>query len=192
MDREEIQKNKEHFIEICQSTIKREGIDRLLTWLQNTDFFSAPASTKYHDSVEGGLCYHSLKVYNFLKRMGLTNYSDESVAIVALFHDLCKVNFYKTDYKNQKDENGVWQKVPYYTVDDKLAMGHGEASVFILQTFIKLTKDESLAIRWHMGGFDESVRGGSIAISKAYEQSPLPVELHIADLRATYLNIDLQ
>ena len=86
----------------------------------------------------------------------------------------------------------MWQKVPYYTVDDKLAMGHGEASVFILQTFIKLTKDESLAIRWHMGGFDESVRGGSIAISKAYEQSPLPVELHIADLRATYLNIDLQ
>lgn len=147
-------------------------------WLEKTDFFTAPASTKYHLSVEGGLLEHSLNVYNRLlelvknenlKRTG-SNVVDErtleNVTICALLHDVCKVNFYKVAYRNQKNETTKeWKKVPYYTVEDKFPYGHGEKSVFLIERFIRLTVEEAMAIRWHMGGFDEAVKGGFYAFN---------------------------
>lgn len=185
---DELYDNKQRFLAICRSEIKRAGIDKLLAWLEDTDFYEAPASTKFHDCDRGGLCHHSLKVYDFLTENTIGDFSPESMAIVALFHDLCKVNFYKVDYKNQKNANGVWERVPFYTVDDQLALGHGEASLYVLSTFLTLTHEEAVAIRWHMGGFDKAVQGGELAIGKAFEKSALAVELSIADLRATYEN----
>lgn len=180
--------NKERFISICKEHIKRDGINTLLDYLEKTDFYTAPASTKYHLCVEGGLCEHSLNVYDMLKNnhFGL-NCSEETYAIVALFHDICKINFYKVDYKNAKNEQCVWEKVPFYAVEDSLPYGHGEKSVYILSGFMKLNRDEAMAINWHMGGFDDRAKGGSFALSTAFEKYPLAVELHIADMRAMYL-----
>ena len=148
--------NKQRFIEIYKANIKREGADRLLDYLCASDFFSAPASTRFHGSSPGGLCEHSLNVYECLKdimerpRMkevyGIDYYSDESIAIVSLLHDLCKVDFYVESTRNVK-ENGVWKSVPFYTIDDKLPYGHGEKSVYIVSGFMRLTRDEAFAIR---------------------------------------------
>ena len=120
------------------------------------------------------------------KQLGF-EYSDESLAIVALLHDLCKVNFYKTEMRNVK-KNGTWESVPYYTIDDTLPYGHGEKSVYIANGFLRLTRDEAIAINWHMGGFDEAAKSGGFSISHAYEKYPLAVLLHMADLEATYLS----
>ena len=191
--------NKERFIDIFRTNITREGSDALLSFLCSDacDFFTAPASTRYHGAHEGGLCEHSLNVYDCLvdqlarKRMTDTygiKYSDESIAIAALLHDLCKANFYKTSTRNVKnDATGQWEKVPYYTVADQLPYGHGEKSVYLIEHFMRLKTAEAIAIRWHMGGFDDAVRGGSFAVSDAYNSYPLAVKLHIADLTATYL-----
>ena len=114
--------------------------------------------------------------------------SAESFAVCALLHDLCKAQFYKTSTRNVKnDETGQWEKKPFYTVDDAFPFGHGEKSVFLIERFMRLKTAEAIAIRWHMGGFDEAARGGSFAISHAYEKYPLAVKLHLADLESTYL-----
>lgn len=183
--------NKQLFLDMCRANIKRDGIDKLLSWLQNeTDFFSAPASSKYHEAYQGGLCEHSITVFNKLIQVEpiRNKYSIETLTIVALFHDLCKTNYYKIDFRNVKDEKtGQWNKVQCYTVEDKLGMGHGEASVYLINRYMQLSIEEARAIRWHMGAFDSSVTGSnSKAFSYAFEQTPLAVELHIADLRATY------
>lgn len=186
---------KNEFINIFKSNVKREGSEKLLEWLEKTDFFTAPASTKFHSCHEGGLCYHSLKVYyRFLNKIkneygeDFTNkISMESIAIIALLHDLCKVNYYKIEMRNVK-ENGVWIQKPYYTVEDKLPYGHGEKSVYILSGFIKLTRDEAMAINWHMGGFDSRVQGGSYAIKDAFYNYPIALLFHLSDIEATYLD----
>lgn len=184
---------KNEFLEICRTRIKRDGIEDLLRWIENSDFFTAPASTKYHGAYEGGLVEHSLNVYRCLdgivKRYPDLNISDESVAICALFHDLCKANFYKVGTRNVKDDvTGQWYKKEVYEIDERFPIGHGEKSCIIVQWFLtKLTTDELLAIRYHMGGFDPIVKGGDYGMSKAYESSPLAPMLHLADLEATYL-----
>ena len=189
--------SKEEFIEIFTSCITRDGADKLLDFLEHKcDFFTAPASARYHGAYEGGLCDHSLNVYHclvdYLQRERVQElygleYSDESIAIVALLHDLCKIGCYKKGTRNVKDESGKWQTVPTYTFDDPLPYGHGEKSVYIANGYIRLNREEAMAIRWHMGGFDDAVRGGSFAVSDAYNRYPLAVKLHIADLEATYL-----
>ena len=179
--------NKELFYNLCNENIKRDGIDKLLNWLEKTDFFTAPASTRFHGAKENGLIEHSLNVYQMLLSNGIDNSNIETKTIVSLFHDLCKVNFYKVDYRNAKNDKGVWEKVPYYVVEDEFPYGHGEKSVYIINSFLKLTTEEAMAIRWHMGGFDDSVKGGSYALSNAFEKYPLALELHIADMRATYI-----
>lgn len=180
--------NKELFLEAYRRNITREGSDKLLAWLEKTDFFTAPASTKYHSAVEGGLCEHSLNVYKAIMKRYSGEHSDETLAIVSLLHDLCKAEFYKTQLRNVKNEQtGSWEKVPYYTIDDRFPFGHGEKSVFLIERFMRLTIEEAIAIRWHMGGFDESVRAGGYTVSNAYEKYPLAVKLHIADIEATYL-----
>jgi hypothetical protein len=180
------------FLSICQDTIHRDGIDDLLNYIQQSDFFTAPASTKYHGAYAGGLLQHSLNVYDCLVRLCAshpeTNVSAESIAISALFHDICKANFYKKSYRNVKnDKTGQWEQREYYDIDDKLPLGHGEKSVIILQGFLKLTEDEIYAIRWHMGGFDNAVVGGDYGMTKAYELCPFAVLLHMADIETSYL-----
>ena len=181
---------KQEFIDIFKENIKRPGSEKLLEWLSQSDFFIAPASTKYHSAFEGGLVQHSLNVYKLLKKRcaeyGITD--GESIAICGLLHDICKANFYTISYRNAKNERGVWEKVPYYTVDDQFPFGHGEKSVFVVERFMRLRENEAIAIRWHMGGFDEAAKSGGFSISHAYEKYPLAVLLHMADLEATYLS----
>ena len=185
---------KERFIEIYKKNIHREGSEKLLDYLISggSDFFSAPASTKYHGSYEGGLLEHSLNVYdclvNYLERTRTKevynmNYTDENIAIAALLHDLCKMNFYKTDFRNSKNEQGVWEKVPYYTIDDQLPYGHGEKSVYIITGFMRLTREEAFAIRYHMGfsGIEDKN-----TIGRVFEQFPLAFALSVADMEASY------
>ena len=185
---------KQEFLDIYKQYVHREGADKLLEYLlsTNSDFFTAPASTRYHGSFEEGLLEHSLNVYDCLKdylsreRAKETykmKFSDESVAIVALLHDLCKVNFYKTDYRNSKNEKGIWEKVPYYTIDDQLPYGHGEKSVYIITGFMKLTREEAFAIRYHMGFSGVEDKN---TIGKVFEQFPLAFALCVADMEASY------
>ena len=178
------------FIDIFSKEIKRNGSEELLNWLKSTDFFKAPASTKYHCACTGGLVQHSVTVYHTLmdRFFDETTDSKESFAICALLHDLCKVQFYKVSSRNVKnDKTGEWEKKPFYSVDDVFPYGHGEKSVFLIERFMRLKSSEAMAIRWHMGGFDDSVKAGSFSLSVAFEKYPFIVKLHIADLEATYL-----
>ena len=179
---------KENFLELLRN-IDREGMDALLTFLEKSDFFVAPASTKFHGDYEGGLVEHSLKVYEILsKKMKNLDIdlkiSEDTLKIVALLHDICKVNFYKIEYRNAKNAAGVWEKVPYYTVEDTIPYGHGEKSVMMLTEYIKLTPEEKYAIRWHMG-FSEPKEIYS-TLGQAIKKYPLILLLNEADLEATY------
>lgn len=185
----------ERFIELYQANIKRKGSEELLEYLKKSDFFTAPASTRFHLACEGGLVEHSVNVYLRLKSLLDLEYgekrpeiySDETVAICGLLHDVCKIGVYAVSYRNVK-ENGVWKEVPFYTTDEQLPYGHGEKSVYIINGFLRLTREEALAINWHMGSFDDRVRGGSHSIAKAYADYPIAVLTHLADLSATYLD----
>ena len=178
---------KEEFIAIFKENIHRDGSERLLEWIEKTDFFTAPASTKFHCACESGLVMHSVSVYKTMMEKHFDEETDsrETFAICALLHDLCKAGFYKVSTRNQKnDETGEWEKVPYYAVEDSFPYGHGEKSVFLIERFMRLKVEEAIAIRWHMGGFDEA---GGYAMSNAYDRYPLAVKLHLADLESTYL-----
>lgn len=175
---------KEEYIELLKIT-NRNGIDKLIQWLEQTDFFTAPASTKYHLSKEGGLLEHSLNVYDELVNEYGVSDSISSLIIVALLHDICKANFYSISERNVKKDDGKWIKEPYYTVEDQFPVGHGEKSVMIIQRFIKLTDEEIAAIRWHMGAYEPKESYNSL--SRAFSKYPLALMLHIADLKATYI-----
>ena len=180
----------EKFESLLQST-EREGIDKLIKYIKTTDFYIAPASTRFHSSYEGGLLQHSINVYEMLKAKSKTDtwkdiVKDEStIIIVSLLHDLCKANYYTVEMRNKKNEQGKWEQVPFYTVDDQSPYGHGEKSVMMLMEFIKLTAEEKYAIRWHMG-FSEP-KDNYQYLGKAMEKYPLICALHEADLEATYL-----
>lgn len=185
---------KDSYINIFNTYIKREGADKLLEYLlsKSSDFFTAPASTRFHGAYEGGLVEHSLNVYYCLKDYlardrvkidyGMV-YDEEEIAIVALLHDICKINCYKVGSRNVKDERGVWQSVPTYEFDDKLPYGHGEKSVYIISGFMRLSREEAFAIRYHMGfsGLEDKRN-----IGDAFEQYPLAFSLCTADMEATY------
>ena len=169
----------------------RPGAEEFLEWLSGTDFFTAPASTRFHLSEPGGLCQHSLNVYGRMIQLVRAVCPDDAAnmertaGIVSLLHDVCKAGFYGTEMRNKKDESGKWVQVPFYTVDDKFPYGHGEKSVFLIERFMRLTTEEAVAIRWHMGGFDEAVRGGSYSVGAAYDKYPLALLLHMADMMAS-------
>lgn len=183
------------FKNIFTNKITRDGADKLLDWLLKSDFVSCPASTKFHSNHEGGLIEHSVKAYkrfikNLQKEYGdnwSEKISEESAAIIGLLHDVCKVGYYKQEMRNVK-EDGVWIQKPYYAVDDKLPYGHGEKSVYIISGFMKLTREEAMAINWHMGGFDTRVQGGSYSISTAFYNYPVALIFHLSDVEATYLD----
>ncbi len=186
--------NKERFIEIYKANINREGADKLLEYLmsKNSDFFTAPASTRYHNAFEGGLLEHSLNVYDCLKSYLETDrakefgleFSDETIAIVSLLHDICKVNVYKVSTRNVKNPDGVWIQVPYYEYDDNLPYGHGEKSVYIISGFMKLTREEAFAIRYHMGFSGEEGKG---IVGNALDKFHLALAVNIADMEASFL-----
>ena len=184
--------SKERFIEIYNKYIKREGAAKLLDYLLNSDFFTAPASARFHSSYEGGLVDHSVNVYDCLTSylnsprtvdiIG-TKYSDESIAIVSLLHDLCKIDVYKKGFRNVKDEKGAWQRVDTFEYDDRMPYGHGEKSVYIISGYMRLTREEAFAIRYHMGySSTEDPRN----VSAAFEMFPLAFALSTADSEATY------
>lgn len=185
---------KEKFIQVYNEHIKREGADKLLEYLlsASSDFFTAPASARYHSSYEGGLCEHSLNVFDCLVgylesphvREDLKlSYSMESIAIVSLLHDLCKINVYKKGFRNVKDESGAWKRVDTFEYDDPMPYGHGEKSVYMISPFMKLTREEAFAIRYHMGySSTEDPRN----VSAAFEMFPLAFALSVADSEATY------
>lgn len=179
---------KEEFIKLLKET-NREGIEKLLEFLEKSDFYKAPASTRFHGSKEQGLLEHSLKVYKILEeKMKHTpiqiNIPEESIRITALLHDICKTNYYSVDYRNAKNALGVWEKVPYYKVDDTIPYGHGEKSVMMISEYIKLSNDEKYAIRWHMGYTEPKELYATIGL--AYTKYPFALLMHEADLEATY------
>lgn len=211
---------KENFLEIYRKNITRPGADKFLAWLETTDFFDAPASTRFHLSRPGGLVEHSVHVYERLRELYLGELvriaggpvkfdeeESETVAICGLLHDVCKVGCYVQEPKNQKtydpekvaaaqkwqikhDGMGdfIWETVMGYKFDDELPYGHGEKSVYIISGFMKLTREEAMAIRWHMGFSDAEFKGGGYSVGNAFDKFPLAVMTHIADLQASYLD----
>jgi len=212
---EQIQLNKEVFQLILMNKIYPEcnlsdfcAID-ILNYLDETDFYIAPASSNYHGNYKGGLCEHSLNVYYNLIAIYNTynknteDYTDKTLTLVSLLHDICKVNIYKESFRNKKklDKEGkeelnkkglpIWEKVPYYEIDDSYPLGHGEKSVIILQRYFILTTNEIMAIRWHMGGYDDITKSyiGNITANKAFNNYPLITLLHMADLASIFLKL---
>lgn len=184
---------KQEFIAIYNEKIKREGADKLLDYLNRSDFFTAPASTRFHSSYEGGLAQHSLNVYRCLaeylardrvKELYKMSYSEETAAVVALLHDICKADTYVRDFRNVKNEKtGQWEKVPTYRTEDKLPYGHGEKSVYMISGFMRLSRDEAMAIRWHMGFSGTEDKN---LVGRALGSYPLAFALSTADMEATY------
>lgn len=185
---------KNEFIDIYNSNITRNGSERLLEYLccDQSDFFTAPSSSRFHGCYPGGLVQHSINVYNCLKdylsrentkTLYGMNYSNETIALVSLLHDLCKINLYHEDYRNVKNSKGQWEKVPCYKINDTLPYGHGEKSVYIISGFMRLSREEAFAIRYHMGfsGVEDNN-----SVGKAFEMFPLALALNVADMEASY------
>lgn len=180
--------HKESFLKIARSDIHREGLEDLLSWLETTDFFTAPASTRYHGSFEGGLVQHSLNVYFQLRQLCawyLCDADPESMAIVALFHDICKAGCYKTEMRWRKNSQGSWEQYPAYTFKEDFAYGgHGAKSVFLVQSFMKLSPEEASAINCHMGQWDSTTYSNPTTV---YERNLLAWLLHVADEAADFI-----
>ncbi len=191
MDLEDI---KQQFFEIFYDNIERDGSEELLNYLEKTDFFTAPASGRRHSNFEGGLCFHSINVYKRFVNLLQNEYKDkwtdvispESVAIIALLHDICKVNTYTVEMRNVKVD-GEWKQKPYYKYNDMLPYGHGEKSVYMISGFMKLTREEALAINWHMGGFDPRAQNSNM-VPAVFYRYPIVFLFHLADYMATYLD----
>lgn len=188
---------KKEYEKILTENIKREGADKLLKYLKETDFFEAPASTRFHGNHAGGLVEHSIKVYQRFIKMLEAEYGEdyfkknpdmaESAAIIALLHDICKTGYYKVEERNVK-VGSEWIKKPYYAVEDALPYGHGEKSVYMISGFMKLTREEAMAINWHMGGYDDRNQKGSYILSDAFQKFPIALLFHVADLMTSYLD----
>ena len=190
---------KEEFIRVMGS-IKRHGAADLLAWLETEGFFTSPASCKNHLAVEGGLLIHSLNVYHNLRTIAgrkttqgaallNTQEDEESVAIMGLLHDVCKVGVYHVETKRRKNpKTGMWEDYQAYVYRDPLPLGHGEKSLYQINRFMSLQEHEALAIRWHMGAFDTAARADLRDLSAAMEASPWVYLLHEADMQATHVN----
>ncbi len=190
---QQLQQNRTDFLDILKNTTDiPEKSPEIIAFLDDSDFWQAPASTQYHDAFEGGLVAHSLKVYELLTMLSYNHFLDfpeESIAKTALFHDLCKVNFYKRAQKNKRMEDGRWIRTEGYQVRDELPLGHGEKSLFLLvQRGVSLTDAEALAIRWHMGAWDATPTnyGAAQSLTGAMNQARLVTALHIADMMSVW------
>lgn len=178
--------------------IKRPGKEKLLRFLQKTDYFTAPASTKFHSSVPGGLMFHSVnmakalleKKREYVNRGGryqemFQKIPDESMIIIGLFHDLSKVEYYSVQMRNRKID-GEWQQVPFYMVDDQIPLGKAEKSVIMLSQFMRLTREEVYAIRWHRAFAEDKANYG--VLSEAMRMHPLIIATMEADIEAMYID----
>ena len=191
----DLEQTKQEFLEIFYDNIERDGAEELLNYLDKTDFYTAPASSRFHNNFEGGLCAHSINVYKRLLSLVQTEFgkgwektiSAESVAIIGLLHDICKVNYYATEMRNVKVD-GQWEQKPYYKVEDSLPYGHGEKSVYMISGFMKLSREEAMAINWHMGAFDERAKNNSTILKNVFLKYPIAFLTHIADYMASYLD----
>lgn len=176
---------RKRFTELYSTYITRPGAKELFVWIESTDFFTAPASTKFHEAYEGGLAEHSVRVWEHLVRL-LKAYpeikcSGETAAIISLLHDLTKIFSYEIEYRNKKDEFGKWIQVPIYKFEEKLSYGnHGGKSVYLIQRYMKLTEEEAICVQNHMG-----VENGNYAVTDAFRQFPLAFLLHTADMAST-------
>lgn len=184
--------------ELCK--VQRPGMDKLLAYIRKSDFYTAPASTRFHLSCEGGLLQHSLNVLDALRGIltpdpetGKLLYTvagttvdtipEDSVIIIALLHDICKTHFYSVGTRNQKnDATGKWEKVPFYQVKDRMPLGHGSKSAMLVKEFISLTNQEMYSIWWHMGYSDSQ---DTLTLSAAIEQYPIIWAMHTADVMAS-------
>ena len=191
---------KNEFIEIYKKHIKREGADKLLEWLLTTDFFESPASTRFHSNFDGGLAEHCVKVYKRLAKLveceGM-KVPDESIAIIALLHDICKVGTYKKEIRGEYrviDGRKTWvdNAKTVYTVEDSLPYGHGEKSVYMISGYMKLTREEAMAINWHMGPYDARNANNNYTLSDAFKKFPLALIMFLADISATYLDEEIK
>lgn len=174
--------------------VERKGIDRLSTWLiDESDYFTCPASPSHHNNYEGGLFDHCVNVTEFalsvnnyvVKRHQQEAISQKSIIIVCMFHDLCKVGTYEKGEKWGKDERNKWQKYPCYVYKGNVPLGHGEKSLYITGKFLELTDDEALAIRWHMGFIEPGVHFGypaGMQFNDAMDVSNLTRLVQVADL----------
>ena len=169
--------------------IKRPGADKLLEWIDSTDYYTAPASTGHHDSEIGGLLKHSLNVTNImlaLEHKIPAKIPVESIYVCGLFHDLCKVDSYKIEKRWRKNSDDQWEQYDKWVFNEDLKYGaHGAKSVYLLQNFIHLTPEEASAINAHMGAWDKSVYSNPGAV---YSWNPLAWLLHVADEFDTYRN----
>ena len=180
--------------------VQRPGMDKLLEYIQKSDFYKAPASTKYHLAAPGGLLQHSLNVLDALRGLlswrsdGVWEYRaagkvvdtipDDSVIMMALLHDICKTHFYGTSTRNVKnDTTGRWEKVPFYTVNDMMPLGHGPKSAMIIKQYTTLTSQEMYAI-WHHMGFNGNYENDT-AVGKSIEMYPAVLALQTADMMAS-------
>ena len=200
----DIEQNKKQFAEILLDVLEPFEYESIMTFLQKTDFFIAPASTRFHLSVPGGLCQHSLNVYTSamqIENAFNSKASKRSIAICSLLHDICKAGVYKTELKNTKiydkavvesqpkfkikhDRKGdyIWDLQEVYVFDDPWPFGHGSKSAYIVNTLMDLTDEEALAIRYHMGSYEE---GDKERCSKVFEESKLALLIHFADMYAS-------
>lgn len=207
---------KQEFLGIFTEHIKRSGADNLLKWLEDSDFFTAPASARAYLAETGGLVKHSLDVYKRLRGIymgerllaspdefhGLSPAEEESITIVGLLHDICKVRTFYMEPRNQKtydpdkvaaafpgnrkkDGLGefIWETVMGYSIEDKFPFGDGEKSVFIINTYMRLKPSEAISIRWHTG-----IRDGQYAAMDAFAKYPLAAMTYMADFQAVFLD----
>lgn len=189
MSKELLENHKEIFKGLVERHIQRAGIDELMNWLETTDFYTAPASTRYHGNCEGGLLFHSLNVYFELKKLCkiyTCNASEESMAIVALFHDLCKIGCYKQGKRWRKNKHQQWEQYDTWEFQEDFPYGgHGSKSVFIVQSFMKLGSEEASAINCHMGQWDATQYSNPTPV---FENNLLAWLLHVADEAADFLD----
>lgn len=190
-DMNQLGEMEQDFWDLCDEYLGERLTDDFVDWLKLTDFFVAPASASHHLACEGGLLAHSLNVCKRLlnQERELPGIGKDTLVLVSLFHDLCKAQTYKPDYWNRRQPDGSWQRELHYKFDVFLPMGHGEKSVYLLMRYgIQLTNEEALAIRWHMGGWDNAVKGGSRDLSTAQRITRLVTALHCADIQATFFD----
>lgn len=204
MTENEIEKNKQEFIRICKKNIKRDGLDKILSYLEKSDFYTAPCSSAFHLNEKGGLCQHSINVFKTACKIFADIYltatqnenapfkeeiTMESIAIASLFHDICKTKIYHQTERWKKDANNKWMSYPGYEIKDDFPFGHGEKSCLMLSWYMRLKVEEMLAIRWHMGMFDMAENGSSqrYAFYAATDKTPLVSIIIAADFLASHL-----
>lgn len=177
--------NKDRFMELLRRVDR--DTEPLIQWLETTDFFTAPASTRFHECYKGGLLEHSLRVYQNLwdlaqhYNLHLFPGMADAIIITALLHDVCKIGCYKTEMRWRKDDQNRWESYPTYKFEEDFAFGgHGSKSVYLISNFLKLTPDEAVAINCHMG-----VENGKWEVNEAFRKCPLAFLLHTADMMST-------